>query len=87
MTMRQDPGWTTQEYFDRFRALVRVVEHLNGHLGYSEAEIARRVKTLFKTEDAAQADVQEEYLGKLLLLNADRQRFGKLLTELANSRH
>jgi hypothetical protein len=59
---------------------------MNGHLGYSETEVARRVKTLYRAEDVARADVEQEYLGKLFLLNADRQRFGKLITELANAR-
>jgi hypothetical protein len=46
---------------------------MNGHLGYSETEVARRVKTLYRAEDVARADVEQEY-------------FGKLITELANAR-
>jgi hypothetical protein len=39
LTMRQDPAWSTPGYLERFKALVRVVEDLHGHLGYSEHEV------------------------------------------------
>jgi hypothetical protein len=85
ITICQDPAWTTQ-YLERFKALVRVVEHLHGHLGYSELDVEKRVKAGL-SNDEARKEVKQEYLGKLFLLNADRQRFGKLITELANARH
>lgn len=84
LTMRQVQAWS--DHLERYKALVGVVEHLQGHLGYSELEVEQRVKAGLSKDDARTA-VKQEYLGKLFLLNSDRQRFGKLITELANARH
>jgi hypothetical protein len=86
LTIRQDAAWSTPQYLERFKAVVRVVEHLHGHLGYSELEVEKQIKAGVSKDEARKA-VKQEYLGKLFLLNADRQRFGKLITELANARH
>ena len=81
-SLRQD-NMSCQEYLDRFKIMVSVVEHCGGEIGYSLKELEVREKAggdilKIKTE------LREQYLATMFLLGSDRSRYGRMLDELEN---
>lgn len=83
LSMRQD-NMSCQEYLERFKVMVSVVEHCGGRLGYDESRVKSKMDAGYDRLKS-ESDVKDEYLAILFLLGADRSRYGRLLDELENA--
>lgn len=91
-SMTQGKHVNTQAYLEQFQNMIDVIQHTGGIIG-QDPGMERAVmikhelnpKTITTTElDEVRKEAQGRILGVAFLLNADRNRFGKLVESLQN---
>jgi hypothetical protein len=91
-TSQQDKNSNIQDYYQRFKNHIEVVEHCGGSLGGHDAVINKSLEAMSLTRanasviqlKAATAAAREEYLACAFLLGSDRKRYEKLVEDLEN---
>jgi hypothetical protein len=91
-TSHQDKHSNAQDYYQRFKNQVEVVEHCGGSVGRHSGLIEKALKDMSLTRrnaspgqlQAAEKSAKEAYMACAFLLGSDRKRYGKLIEDLEN---
>jgi hypothetical protein len=91
-TSQQDKNSSAQDYYQKFKNQLEVVEHCGGSIGYhdlivddllQEQELTRSNANETQLEEV-KTRAKEEYLACAFLHSADRKCYGKLIEDLEN---
>jgi hypothetical protein len=85
---KQQPTQSTMDYYETFKELLSVLESYGGKLhDPPKAAPATSQATLTAMSSGTDKDayMREHYAAALFILNADKQRFGQLKSDLANN--
>ena len=85
--LKQQPNETVQEYYDRFKLQVKVVESVGGSFGrddqlLSNAGLTVDDSTMWKDIKEKEKVAKEKYLAYKFIYNADHQRYRHTTTRI-----